>query len=62
VNSISGNLALWDQHAELKKNQTKPKVSRLSSNVCYFQKESYDFGKETIPYGMDLKIYIKSIA
>jgi hypothetical protein len=25
VNSISGNLALWDPHAALKKNQTKPK-------------------------------------
>ncbi len=38
VNSISGNLAL-------KKNQTKPKVSRLLSNVCYFQKRKLGLWK-----------------
>jgi hypothetical protein len=33
----------------LKKNQAKPNVSRLLSNVCDFHKESKDFGKETMP-------------
>jgi hypothetical protein len=32
----------------LKKNQTKPNVLRLLSNVCNFQKERYEFGKETL--------------
>jgi hypothetical protein len=40
VNSISGNLALWEPRAALKKNQTNPKVSKFLSNVCDFQKES----------------------
>jgi hypothetical protein len=40
VNSISGNLALWDQLVALKKNQTKPKDTKLLSNDCNFQKES----------------------
>jgi hypothetical protein len=49
VKSISVNLALCGPRAALKKNQTKPKVSKLLSNVCDFQKESKDFGKDIIP-------------
>jgi hypothetical protein len=39
----------------LKKKICEPKVSRLLPKVCDFQKES-------VPYGIDLKIYRKSKA
>jgi hypothetical protein len=41
----------------LKKKPCKPKALRLLPNVCDFQKENHILG-----YGMDLKIYRKSIA
>jgi hypothetical protein len=39
----------------LKKNQTKPKVSRALPNVCDFQKESLDFEKENHRLGYGFK-------
>jgi hypothetical protein len=46
----------------LKKNQTKLKVFRPLSNVCDFQKESWDFGKGIYTLGYGFKIYKNSIA
>jgi hypothetical protein len=46
--SIQKSIYLPVDFKNLKENQTKPKVSRLLSNVCNFQKVR-TLGKKTIP-------------